>query len=77
MEDLGEKYFFWDNKSVKVKNCIIIWYIYCKLYGILLQICSYAQKRRIVAKIANTGLTKILEGIIALAKRLPTSATLI
>ena len=41
-----------------------------------LQICVYAQKQRIVAKIANTRLTNIGMPIFAFAERLPTSATL-
>ena len=41
-----------------------------------LQICNYAQKRRICRKIENTHLTKVLMAIFALAKWLPTSATL-
>ena len=42
--------------------------------------CKFAVTRKndaVATKIANMGLTKILEGIIALAERLPTSATLI
>ena len=38
---------------------------------------SYAQKRRIVAKIVSTRLTKICTATFASAERLPTSATLV
>ena len=42
-----------------------------------LQICNYAQQRRFCCKkIANTRLTETFVAIFALAKRLPTSATL-
>ena len=41
-----------------------------------LQICNYAQKRRICRKIANMRQTKTFVAIFTLAERLPTSATL-
>ena len=43
----------------------------------ILQICDYAQKRRIDTKIVNTRLTKIFIAIFAPDERLPSSATLL
>ena len=42
-----------------------------------LQICYYAQKRRICREIVNTRLTKIFMAIFAPDERLPSSATLL
>ena len=42
-----------------------------------LQICEYAQKRRICREIVNTCLTKIFIAIYAPDERLPSSATLL
>ena len=51
--------------------------VYIAYYNeINLQICNYTQKNALVTKIANTRLTKTKVAIFALAKRLPTSATL-
>ena len=41
-----------------------------------LQICNYAQKRRICRKNSKYALDEIFTAIFALAERLPTSATL-
>ena len=56
-------------------KCTITWYILhiCELN---LQICEYAQKRRIRAKIVNARLTNIFMAIFAPDERLPSPATL-
>ena len=76
-KSLDKKVFFLGvKKCFFCKRCTISWYI---LHIILIQICKFAITRKnnaFVVKIVNTRLTQICMPIFALAKRLPTSATL-